>query len=238
MGILIEDINVPQQTCLYVFVVDTSSSMNECNLICKWNEFLLSIKQVVRADADLSGRIEIALITFNKNVTVVSLPALFADNDMPSIHYSDSSEKDYLAAIRKAQEIIHNHKEYNKNQGIPYYRPKIILISDFLNLWNTKEKDQLKRLQHWDYVEEIVDLISLSESRKEYSFYSINCGKVASHSDRYIEDTLNPEDMYCFENMNIEMFLSQMRDPGVDLNSDWVNSKESIDISWLNNFII
>lgn len=130
MGKLQDEVEVgnPQQPHVAtVLLLDTSGSMDGVN-IASVNQGLATFKEEVMADEVASKRVDLALVTFGEQVTVVQ--------DFSSIETFDSPElKAYGATpmgagILEAIELLERRKQQYKDAGIDYYRPWLFLITD------------------------------------------------------------------------------------------------------------
>lgn len=116
----------PENRCLCVLVLDTSASMAG-EPITQLNSGLVALKDELMADALAQKRVELSIVTFgpvNELQSCVTAenfvpPALVADADTPM-----------GAALVKAVEIVEARKQAYKSNGVKYYRPWIMLITD------------------------------------------------------------------------------------------------------------
>lgn len=117
-----------EQKCLCVLVLDTSGSMNGNDAIKDLNEGLKTFKDVTMQDSTTRDRLEIAIVSFNSSVDEVQKPDILPNVEMPTL--TASGQTQLVMAIEKAQEIVEDRKKYYKSQGIPYYRPWIVVMTD------------------------------------------------------------------------------------------------------------
>lgn len=117
-----------EQKCLCVLVLDTSGSMNASGAIKELNEGLQTFKNETMKDEVTRDRLEVAIVSFNSVVTVVQAPDLLPNVEMPTLKATGQTQ--LVAAIEKAQQIVADRKDYYKSQGIPYYRPWIVVMTD------------------------------------------------------------------------------------------------------------
>lgn len=117
-----------EQKCLCVLVLDTSGSMNASGAIKGLNDGLVAFKNDTMQDPVTRDRLEVAIVSFNSKVDVVQQPDILPNIQIPTLQASGQTQ--LVAAIEKAQEIIDARKQYYKSQGIPYYRPWIVVMTD------------------------------------------------------------------------------------------------------------
>lgn len=117
-----------EQKCLCVLVLDTSGAMNSNGAIDELNQGLKTFKDATMKDSTTRDRLEVAIVSFNSTVTEVQKPDILPNIDMPTLVASGQTQ--LVKAIEKAQEIIEDRKQYYKSQGIPYYRPWIVVMTD------------------------------------------------------------------------------------------------------------
>lgn len=117
-----------EQKCLCVLVLDTSGSMNSNGAIDELNQGLKTFKTATMQDSITRDRLEVAIVSFNSTVTEVQKPDILPNVEMPTL--AASGQTQIVKAIEKAQEIIEDRKQYYKSQGIPYYRPWIVVMTD------------------------------------------------------------------------------------------------------------
>lgn len=117
-----------EQKCLCVLVLDTSGSMNANGSIKELNDGLVAFKNDTMQDPVTRDRLEVAIVSFNSKVDVVQQPDILPNIQIPTLQASGQTQ--LVAAIEKAQEIIDTRKQYYKSQGIPYYRPWIVVMTD------------------------------------------------------------------------------------------------------------
>ena len=126
-------LNVPlcpnyEQKCLCVLVLDTSGSMNANGAIDELNKGLKTFKDVTMQDSTTRDRLEIAIVSFNSKVEEVQKAEILPNVQMPTL--AATGQTHLVEAIEKAQSIVEERKKYYKSQGIPYYRPWIVVMTD------------------------------------------------------------------------------------------------------------
>lgn len=117
-----------QQKCLCVLVLDTSGSMNASGAIKELNDGLVQFKKETMQDPVTRDRLEVAIISFNSRVEIIQEPDILPNIQIPTLQASGQTQ--LVAAIQKAQDVIEERKQYYKSQGIPYYRPWIVVMTD------------------------------------------------------------------------------------------------------------
>ena len=117
-----------EQKCLCVLVLDTSGSMNASGAIKELNDGLIAFKNDTMQDPVTRDRLEVAIVSFNSRVDVIQQPDILPNIQIPTLLASGQTQ--LVAAIEKAQDIINTRKQYYKTQGIPYYRPWIVVMTD------------------------------------------------------------------------------------------------------------
>jgi len=116
----------PEQRCPCLLLLDTSGSMSGAK-IAELNNGLRTFAEDLRSDAMAAKRVEVAIITFGPVQTVqhfvtadsFQAQSLVASGDTPM-----------GAAIMKAIALIAERKAVYKANGIGYYRPWLLLITD------------------------------------------------------------------------------------------------------------
>lgn len=117
-----------EQKCLCVLVLDTSGSMNASGAINQLNDGLVAFKNNTMQDPVTRDRLEVAIVSFNSKIEVVQQPDILPNIQIPTLQASGQTQ--LVAAIEKAQEVIETRKQYYKSQGVPYYRPWIVVMTD------------------------------------------------------------------------------------------------------------
>lgn len=116
-----------EQKCLCVLCLDTSGSMGGAP-ITALNKALQDFATELQKDGVAKNRVEVCVITFDSVVTCVQEPSLIGEMQMPRLSVKGSTKlvDGMRAAIVKTEE----RKQYYKAQGLPYYRPFIVLMTD------------------------------------------------------------------------------------------------------------
>ncbi|MER2530309.1 MAG: VWA domain-containing protein [Candidatus Competibacter sp.] len=116
----------PEPRCPCVLLLDNSWSMNG-RPITELNEGLTAFKEELLADSLAAKRVEIAIISFGPVEVVNSFqtaehfipPQLTAQKDTPM-----------GMAVMKGLELLNQRKMLYRENGIPFFRPWIFLITD------------------------------------------------------------------------------------------------------------
>lgn len=118
--------------CLCILVIDTSNSMNANNAIAELNDSLKRFKEVIMQDCVTKSMLELGIITFDSDVKVVQQPDKLTNVEMPRLRAQGFSL--LVPAIEEAQKLVEKREEYYKIRAIPYYKPRIIVITDGAHL--------------------------------------------------------------------------------------------------------
>ena len=133
--------NNPESRCACMLLLDTSGSMGG-NPIQQLNEGIQTFKNEVIQDSLASKRVEVAMITFGpatlrSDFTTVDKffpQPLAAEGDTP-----------IGSAIAMGIDLINQRKQVYKENGVGYYKPWIILITDGAPTDNWAQAAQLIR---------------------------------------------------------------------------------------------
>ena len=150
----IEFADNPQPRCPCVLVLDTSGSMSGAP-IAELNRGLDTLRASLELSDLASQRVELALITFGPVQLVSDFSTVVGFR--PGILRA-GGQTPMGAAIEKAITLLKDRKRrYNEN-GIPYYRPWIFLITDGgpTDGWKTA-----------------ASLVKSGEANKEFLFYAV-----------------------------------------------------------------
>ena len=131
-----------EEKTLCVFLLDNSGSMGDNGKIQALNNGLQQFYNDILSDDALSQKLEVAIISFNSNVSYLQQPALVQDITMPTLQASGGT--DMVGGLQKALEVIQTRKEYWKAHGIAHKRPWLVMITDgYANVDSIK--DQIKK---------------------------------------------------------------------------------------------
>jgi uncharacterized protein YegL len=116
----------PDPRCACVLVLDTSGSMSG-EPISQLNQGLLEFANALQSDSVAQSRVEIAIVTFGPaQVTQDFMPA--HSFRPPTLH--SGGDTPLGDALHLAMDILHTRKQLYKDNGTPYYRPWVFLITD------------------------------------------------------------------------------------------------------------
>lgn len=118
----------PEPRCACVLLLDTSGSMNQDGKLQMLNDALRRFREELASDQIAKRRVEIALVSFNTNVTVLADFAT-VDSFQPPILTAGGTTAMAAAAIRGLDLVEARKLEYKTN-AISYYRPWIVLFTD------------------------------------------------------------------------------------------------------------
>ena len=116
-----------EQKSLCVLLLDVSYSMYGKRLE-SLQEGIEAFHKEIMEDQTSRNRLEVAIITYGNNVSVLQQPALVDDFEMPKLKALGSTSMG--KAINEAIEMVEARKSWYKMTGQPYYRPWIINITD------------------------------------------------------------------------------------------------------------
>jgi uncharacterized protein YegL len=144
----------PEPRCPCLLLLDTSTSM-EGAPIHELNVGLASFKLELAADSLAMKRVELGLITFGpvRLLSQFQTPDLFLPPWLKA-----SGDTPMGAAITGGLELIRQRKATYRENGIPYYRPWIFLITDG---------------EPTDPWQEAASLIRAGEEAKNFSFFAV-----------------------------------------------------------------
>lgn len=113
--------------CLVVLLLDTSYSMDQ-DPIQELNKGLHQFADWVKRDPIARKRIEVAIITFDSQVSCIQEPAFVDDFTMPVLTAQGTTK--LADGIRTAINFAEARKDWYNKKGLDYYRPFIVLITD------------------------------------------------------------------------------------------------------------
>ncbi len=117
----------PEPRCPCVLLLDTSGSMNG-PAIDALNAGLRSFKDELVKDTLAAKRVEVAVISFNNEVTLVQDFVTVDQFDPPTLNAGGMTHMG--AAINRALDIISARKAQYRQNGVAYYRPWVFMITD------------------------------------------------------------------------------------------------------------
>ncbi|PZF71931.1 vWA domain-containing protein [Taibaiella soli] len=118
--------NNPESRCPCMLLLDTSGSMSGLP-IQELNNGIQTLKEELIQDSLASKRVEIAMITFGP--TTLESDFQTVDNFYPK-RLTTTGDTPIGAAVTMGVELINKRKQVYKENGIGYYKPWIILITD------------------------------------------------------------------------------------------------------------
>lgn len=113
--------------CPVVLLLDTSGSMSG-KPIRELNEGLKVLLRELLNDPEAKQRVEVAVVTFGGSVKVIQNFKLPEDTKIPELQAGGSTPMG--EAIEKGIELLAKRKKYLRQQGVNYYRPWLVLITD------------------------------------------------------------------------------------------------------------
>ncbi len=144
-----------EEKCLCVLVLDLSGSMNEVveddgivstgkttfidgktyeiveGGVSKLDHLKLGLKQLyedILSDNVKAQRMELCVLSFNDNVTMLQEPSLVSDSEIPDL-IADGNTK-MVDAVNEAISVVNARKQWYKETHQNYYRSWIILLTD------------------------------------------------------------------------------------------------------------
>lgn len=130
----------PEPRCPCVLLLDTSGSM-QGEAIEALNAGLRQFQQNLNLDSLASRRVEIAIVTFNTEVSVLQD---FVTVDLFTPPLLTAQGMTHMGAgIHKALDLIQARKAQYRANGISYYRPWVFLITDGAPQGETEDVVQL-----------------------------------------------------------------------------------------------
>jgi uncharacterized protein YegL len=117
----------PEPRCPCVLLLDTSGSMQGAP-IDALNEGLKAFRDEIVQDPLASRRVEVAVVTFNNEVSVVE-DFITADAFQPPT-LSAAGQTHMGNGINRALDLLQQRKARYRANGVTYYRPWVFLITD------------------------------------------------------------------------------------------------------------
>jgi uncharacterized protein YegL len=157
--------NPTQPHCATLLLLDTSGSMSVEGKITALNEGLRTFKEEITNDDLASKRVDLAVITFGTEVSVVHEFSTIEDFDPPTLQADGSTPMGQ--AIMLAADLVEKRKQQYKARGIDYYRPWIFMITD------GEPTDMQPGDARWT---EVRQLVHEGESNKKFMFFAVAVG--------------------------------------------------------------
>ena len=144
----------PEPRCPCILLLDTSGSMKG-DPIAQLNEGLIAFKDEMSADALAEKRVEVALITFGP--VQVQSDFQTADQFQPPTLVT-TGDTPMGAAIEQALSMLEQRKQTYRANGVSYYRPWVLLITDGAptDAWKT-----------------VANRVHAGEEQKSFSFFAV-----------------------------------------------------------------
>ena len=144
----------PEPRCPCILLLDTSGSMKG-DPIAQLNEGLIAFKDEMAADALAEKRVEVALITFGP--VQVQTDFQTADQFQPPTLVT-TGDTPMGAAIDQALSMLEQRKQTYRANGVSYYRPWVLLITDGAptDAWKT-----------------VANRVHAGEEQKAFSFFAV-----------------------------------------------------------------
>ena len=127
LGQMVEFAENPEPRCPCVLLLDTSGSMQGAS-VSALNQGLQAFQQDLIKDPLASRRVELAVVTFDTQVTVVQDFVTADQFEPPTLTAQGTTHVG--AAINQALDMIEARKAQYKTNGVAYYRPWVFLITD------------------------------------------------------------------------------------------------------------
>ena len=155
----IDLIENPESRVACVIAVDISGSM-QGKPIEEVNRGLLAFGQQIEEDELTSMRADIAIIAFHHEHQVVRNFGQHVDFSKASLQATGGTKM--APPINTALDMIENRKAQYRENGIPYYRPIIMLITD-----GRPQHDSLSDM------EKVAQRVKEAENKKNVTFFPI-----------------------------------------------------------------
>ena len=124
---MVEFVDNPEPRCPCVLLLDVSGSMSGSRIQAV-NDGIRAFKEEVAADSLTALRAEIAVVAFNHHVNVVQ-DFVTADEFQPPMLSADGGTS-IAGALNHGLEMIEERKRAYRANGIAYYRPIVMLLTD------------------------------------------------------------------------------------------------------------
>jgi uncharacterized protein YegL len=129
----------PERRCPVVLVLDTSGSMSG-DPIRRVNEGIRTFEEQIRANTLAALRVEVAVVTFGGSAKVMDIRGgaetptadtafVTVDNFQAPMLVAEG-QTPMGEAVRLALQLLRDRKNIYQSNGISYYRPWLMLISD------------------------------------------------------------------------------------------------------------
>ncbi len=145
----------PEPRCPVVLLLDVSYSMGG-NPINQLNEGVQALYAALRDDDLASVRVDLSVVTFGANVSVIQDFATVSESKAPELKVNGMTPMG--EGIATALKNIENRKAEYRDAGISYYRPWLFVITDG---------------QPTDDIREASSMLQSSISNKKVIFFGI-----------------------------------------------------------------
>lgn len=116
--------------CLCILVLDTSYSMKG-DPIAELNKGLLGFGKFLKSKNATRYGVEVSIIIFNSTVECVQEPALVDDmNNTSNFPLTAMGTTRLVDGVRTAIKKVEDRKQWYRKNGLSWYRPWIVLITD------------------------------------------------------------------------------------------------------------
>lgn len=123
----VQFVDNPEPRCPVVLLLDISGSMAD-KPIQELNDGIVDFKDSVSSDRIASLRVDVAIITFGSDVELVQDFVTIDQFEPPVLKANGLT---YMGkAINTALDLLDKRKEDYRDNGIQYYRPWVVLITD------------------------------------------------------------------------------------------------------------
>lgn len=122
-----EFVENPSTRCPVCLLLDTSGSMSG-KPIEELFQGLKILEETLKEDDIARYTVEVSIVTFDSSVQVVQ--DFVTINEFQAPNLSASGTTHMGSAINKGLDLIEQRKQQYKDNGVPYYRPWLFLITD------------------------------------------------------------------------------------------------------------
>jgi uncharacterized protein YegL len=124
----IEFADNPEQRCACVLLLDVSGSMHG-RPIDELNKGIELLYEEISKDDLASQRVELAIVAFHDEVEVMQDFMTIGKETRPP-HLEAGGGTEMCQAINRAMSMLEDRKRRYRDNGVPYYRPWLMLITD------------------------------------------------------------------------------------------------------------
>jgi uncharacterized protein YegL len=133
-----------------------STQVGDTTPIAELNEGLITFRDELSKDDLAQKRVEVAIVEFNSRINVVQDFIQAQDFSPPTLITEGLTAMG--KGIEKAAEMVEARKRTYKDNGVPYYRPWIFMITDG---------------EPTDSIDEATRLIAKGEESKSFAFFTV-----------------------------------------------------------------